>query len=59
MQKVLIFRVKFLFLCIKYLVEKVAYVLTPVSHLFVGHDEEIKHFSCVDSCTPNVFSTFS
>ena len=50
MQKVLIFHVKFLFLCIKYLVEKVAYdVLAPVSHLFVGHDGDIKH--CVDSYT--------
>ena len=51
MQKVLIFHVKFLFLCIKYyLVEKVAYdVLVPVSHLFVGHDGDTKH--CVDSYT--------
>ena len=38
--------------------EKLAYVLTPVSHLFVGHDnKEIKHFSCVDSCISYVFST--
>ena len=50
MQKVLIFHVKFLFLCIIYLVEKVAHdVLAPVSHLFVGHDVDIKH--CVDSYT--------